>query len=317
MAGTLAPPRWVRHIPRMTQPISKSMVVLGLGYAGAAVARAAMAAGFTLAATRRALQPGEAPAGVALLPFAEAGPAIAAATHLLVTAGPDTAGEDPVLATHREALRAATGLRWVGYISTTGVYGDRGGGWVDEATPPSPRQERSRRRLRVEEAWAAALAGSGAALDIFRTAGIYGPGRSALDDLRAGAARRVDKRDHLFSRIHRDDIAAAVVAAALNPPAPGGAPRILHLADDEPATSAAVTEEAARLLGMAPPPLVPFAEAFASMSPMGRSFWAENRRVGNAATKAALGLAWRFPSYREGLRAILAEETCQHGTDRA
>ncbi|MDJ0386710.1 SDR family NAD(P)-dependent oxidoreductase [Roseomonas sp. E05] len=295
----------------------KSMVVLGLGYAGQAVARAALAAGFPVAATRRAPRPGEAPAGITLLPFAEAGPAIAAATHLVITAGPDAAGEDPVLATHREALRAATGLRWAGYLSTTGVYGDRGGGWVDEATPPAPLQERTRRRLRAEQGWAAALAGTGAALDLFRTAGIYGPGRSVLDDLRSGQARRVDKPGHLFSRIHRDDIAAAVIAAALNPPPPGGPPRVLHLADDEPSPSAIVTEEAARLLRIAPPPLVPFAEAHAAMSPMARSFWAENRRVANAATKAALSLAWRYPSYREGLRGILAEEACQHGTDPA
>ncbi|WP_349362335.1 SDR family NAD(P)-dependent oxidoreductase [Roseomonas sp. E05] len=293
------------------------MVVLGLGYAGQAVARAALAAGFPVAATRRAPRPGEAPAGITLLPFAEAGPAIAAATHLVITAGPDAAGEDPVLATHREALRAATGLRWAGYLSTTGVYGDRGGGWVDEATPPAPLQERTRRRLRAEQGWAAALAGTGAALDLFRTAGIYGPGRSVLDDLRSGQARRVDKPGHLFSRIHRDDIAAAVIAAALNPPPPGGPPRVLHLADDEPSPSAIVTEEAARLLRIAPPPLVPFAEAHAAMSPMARSFWAENRRVANAATKAALSLAWRYPSYREGLRGILAEEACQHGTDPA
>ncbi|MXP63684.1 SDR family NAD(P)-dependent oxidoreductase [Roseomonas sp. M0104] len=296
--------------------MSKSLVVLGLGYAGHAAARAALAAGFAVAATRRAPRPGEAPAGITLLPFAEAGPAIAAATHLLVTAGPEAEG-DPVLATHRQALQAAARLCWVGYISTTGIYGDHGGAWVDEATPPTPQQERTRRRLRAEQAWAAALAGTGAALDIFRAAGIYGPGRSMFDDLRAGSGRRVDKPDHLFSRIHRDDIAAAVVAAALNPPAPGGPPRVLHLADDEPASGAAVTEEAARLLGVPPPPLVPFAEAFAAMSPMGRSFWAENRRVASAKTKAALGLAWRHPTYREGLRAILAEEACQGGADPA
>ena len=301
----------------MTQPISKSLVVLGLGYAGLAVARAARAAGFAVVGTRRDPRSGEAAGGIGILSFAEAGPAIAAATHLVVTAGPDSTGADPVLATHAGALRAAAGLRWVGYMSTTGVYGDRAGGWVDETTPPAPLQERSRRRVRAEQAWAAALAGSGVALDLFRTAGIYGPGRSMLDDLRAGQGRRVDKPGHLFSRIHRDDIAAAVVAASLNPPPPGGPPRVLHLADDEPASGAAVTEEAARLLGVAPPPLVPFAEAHAAMSPMARSFWAENRRVANAATKAALGLAWRYPSYREGLRAILAEEACQHGTDRA
>lgn len=298
-----------------------AMLVLGLGYAGTAVAAAAVRAGLAVAGTRRdpgrAAGAGEAvPPGVAVLRFAEAGPAIEAATHLLVTAAPreaagEAAGEkagDPVLAAHAGALARAKGLRWVGYLSTTGVYGDRQGGWVEETTPPAPAQERSRRRLAAEQAWWAALAGRGIALDIFRTAGIYGPGRSALDELRAGHARRVDKPGHLFSRIHRDDIAAAVLAAAQQGGGGTDAPRVLHLADDEPASSAAVHEAAARLLGLPVPPLVPFDTAWTGMSPMARSFWAENRRVASAATQAALGLRWRYPDYRAGLRAILAAE---------
>lgn len=284
------------------------LVILGLGYAGMAVARLAAGAGFAVSGTMRQPRPGAAPPLVKLLPFAEAGEAIREATHLLATAAPGEAG-DPVLALHREAIRAAAGLRWVGYFSTTAVYGDQGGATVTETTPPAPSQERAHRRLRAEAEWAAALEGTGAALDIFRTAGIYGPGRSVLDELRAGTARRVDKPGHLFSRIHRDDIAAAVLAAAQRLPPPGHS-RVLHLSDDEPAPSAAVAEEAARLLGLPPPPLVPFAAAFASMSPMGRSFWSESRRVGSEDTKAALSLRWRHPSFREGLRAILAEEAC-------
>jgi len=291
------------------------LLVLGLGYAGAAVARLAAGAGFAVSGTTRRARPEAAPPGVRPLLFGEAGPVLREATHLLVTAAPGEEG-DPVLALYREALRAAAGLRWVGYFSTTAVYGDRGGATVTEATPPAPAQERAHRRLRAEAEWAAALEGTGAALDIFRTAGIYGPGRSVLDELRAGTARRVDKPGHLFSRIHRDDIAAAVLAAARQPP-PGGTQRVLHLSDDEPAPSAAVTEEAARLLGLPPPPLVPFAEAFEKMSPMGRSFWSESRRVGSEGTKAALGLRWRHPSFREGLRAILAEEACLGGAEEA
>ncbi len=150
--------------------------------------------------------------------------------------------------------------------------------------------------------------GPPAALDIFRTGGIYGPGRSAFDELRAGTARRVVKPGHAFSRIHRDDIALAVLAAAARP-APPGRVRVLHLVDDAPAESATVVEEAARLLGIAPPPAVRFEDAAAAMSPMARSFWAENRRVANARSKAELGIAaWQYPSWREGLRAILAEE---------
>jgi nucleoside-diphosphate-sugar epimerase len=142
-------------------------------------------------------------------------------------------------------------------------------------------------------------------VDLFRCAGIYGPGRSVLDDLRNGTARRTVKPGHAFGRIHRDDIARAVLAAASAPP-PAGL-RVLHLADDEPAESAVVTEGAARMLGMEPPPAIPFEEARAGMSPMALSFWSENRRVANARSKAALGIEWLYPSWREGLAAILAE----------
>ncbi|WP_254453624.1 SDR family NAD(P)-dependent oxidoreductase [Siccirubricoccus sp. G192] len=238
-----------------------------------------------------------------MLRFAEAGPAIAEATHLLVTAAPGEAG-DPVLNAHAGAIAAAPQLRWIGYISTTGVYGDRGGAWVDEATPPAPRQDRTRWRLEAEQQWARFAAGR--AVDLFRTGGIYGPGRSVFDDLRAGTARRTVKPGHAFSRIHRDDIARAVCAALRQSLPPGL--RVLHLVDDEPCESAMVVEAAARMLGVPPPPPAPFEQAARSMSPMALSFWAENRRVANAATKAALGIAWRHPTWREGLAAILREE---------
>lgn len=238
-----------------------------------------------------------------MVAFDAAGAAIAAATHLLVTAAPGEAG-DPVLAAHAAAIRAAPALRWIGYLSTTGVYGDRGGAEVDEATPPAPGQPRSQRRLEAERQWAALAAGR--ALDVFRVGGIYGPGRSAFDDLRAGTARRTLRPGHLFGRIHRDDIVLAVLAAMRQVPPPGL--RVLHLVDDEPAESAVVVKAAARLLGVTPPPAIPFEQALPALSPMARSFWSENCRVANAATKAALGIAWRYPSYREGLAAILAEE---------
>jgi nucleoside-diphosphate-sugar epimerase len=292
----------------VTDAATPHLLVAGLGYSGAAIARAAAERGWCVTGTAR--DPGAAPPpppGVALLRFAEAAVALTDATHLVVTAPPGEAG-DPMLAAHAAALRAAPRLRWIGYLSTTGVYGDRGGGLVKETTPPAPGQPRSLRRREAEEAWAAlADPARGVAVDLFRVGGIYGPGRSAFDDLRAGTARRVVKPGHAFGRIHRDDIAGAVLAAVARPPAPGQV-RVLHLVDDAPAESAAVIEEAAALLGVPPPPAVPFEQAVAAMSPMARSFWAENRRVGNAATKAALGLAWRHPTYREGLRAILAEE---------
>lgn len=284
---------------------SHHLLVFGPGYSGLAIARAAFAAGIAVSCVSR--DPARTlPAGLALVPFDAAGAAIARATHLVATAAPDAEG-DPVLRRWGAAIAAAPRLCWIGYLSTTGVYGDRGGGWVDEATPPAPGSPRAVARLAAEAAWRAVAAGR--RLDIFRLAGIYGPGRSAFDELRAGRARRVLKPGHCFGRIHRDDIAAAVRAAMLQD-RPAGA-RVLNLADDEPAESAAVVAEAARLLGMPPPPAVAFDVAVATMSPMARSFWAENRKVSSRATKAMLGLEWRFPGYREGLAAILAEERAQ------
>jgi nucleoside-diphosphate-sugar epimerase len=283
-----------------TMEQNSQLIIAGLGYAGCAVAEAASAAGWRVIGTSR--QPGavKAPAGVEVISFDAAGPAFAAASHWLITIPPDEAG-DPVLRRHAAAL-ASGHQRWIGYLSTTGVYGDRGGGTVDEATPPAPGQARSQRRLAAEEAWRTARP-AGAALDICRVGGIYGPGRAPFAELRAGAARRVVKPGHAFGRIHRDDIAHAVMAAISNPSEP--ACRVLNFVDDEPAESAAVMAEAARLLGMAPPPAIPFEEARLSMSPMALSFWAENRRVANTATKAALGIQWRYPTYREGLAASL------------
>ena len=281
----------------------RHLVVFGLGYSGAAIAALAAAAGWRVTATSRSPGRATAPAGVAVASFDATGPLLAEATHLVATAPPGEAG-DPVLARHAAALAAVPQLRWAGYLSTTGVYGDRGGGWVDEGTEPAPSSDRGHRRLAAEQAWRAAMAGR--ALDLFRLAGIYGPGRSAFDDLRAGTARRVVRPGHQFGRIHRDDIAAAVLAAIGQDVLAGV--RVLNLSDDEPAESAAVTAEAAGLLGLPVPEAVPFEQAVRGMSEMGRSFWAENRRVSSGATQAALGLRWRHPSYREGLRAILAEE---------
>ncbi|MFC0388859.1 Rossmann-fold NAD(P)-binding domain-containing protein [Muricoccus vinaceus] len=281
--------------------MDRNLLLIGLGFSGAAIARDALAAGWRVTATAR--DPSAAPAipGLSVIPFAGAGPGIAAATHLAVTAPPGEAG-DPVIAAHAAALARAP-LRWIGYLSTTGVYGDRAGAWVDEATEPAPAQPRSIRRRAAERQWESFAPRT--AVDLFRCAGIYGPGRSVLDDLRAGTARRTVLRGHAFGRIHRDDIALAVLAAAGDPPPPGL--RVLHLSDDEPAESAAVTEGAARLLGMDPPPAVPFETARATMSPMALSFWSENRRIANTRTKQALGIAWRHPTWREGLAAIIAE----------
>lgn len=279
------------------------LLIFGLGYCGAAVAAAVRAEGVVVRGTTRG------PANSDAVPFDAAGAAIADATHVLSTVPPDAAG-DPVLLRYAAAMCAAPALRWIGYLSSTVVYGDRDGGWVDEDTPPVPSQERGHRRLGAETGWTALS--DRRAVDVFRLGAIYGPGRSAFDDLRAGRARRVIKPGHAFGRIHRDDIVQAVLAAMRQSPPPGT--RYFNLTDAEPAESAAVIEEAARLLGASPPPAVAYADAEPGMSLMARSFWAENRKVASEKTQAALGIRWRLPTYRDGLRSILAEERAERAT---
>jgi nucleoside-diphosphate-sugar epimerase len=242
------------------------------------------------------------PKGVACVNFEAAGPAIAEARCMISTAAPD-GDRDPVLARWGTEIAAAPAV-WRGYLSATGVYGNHDGGWVDEDTPPRTESPRAARRIAAELAWEAYAAGR--PLDIMRLAGIYGPGRSALDEVRAGRARRVVKPGHTFGRIHRDDIAAGVLAAIAHPPS---GTRILNFTDDLATESAVVLAEAARLLGRKAPPEVNFESAWRGMSDMARSFWADHRRVRAEKTKAALELAWRYPTYREGLAAVLAEET--------
>jgi nucleoside-diphosphate-sugar epimerase len=220
--------------------------------------------------------------------------AIAVADHLLVSVPPDASG-DPVLARHGAALAAAR-PRWVGYLSTTGVYGDRGGGWVDEDSALAPVNARGHWRVTAEAAWQA----SGLPVHVFRLAGIYGPGRSALDRLRAGTAQRVVKPGQVFSRIHVDDL-AQVLRASMARPEPG---RVYNVADDEPAPPQDVIAFAAGLLGVPAPPEVPLEAA--DLSPIARSFYAESKRVANRRIKDELGVRLRYPDYRAGLRAILA-----------
>jgi nucleoside-diphosphate-sugar epimerase len=232
---------------------------------------------------------------------AELNAAIAAADHALISVPPGATG-DPVLAACGDALASAADLRSLVYLSTVGVYGDHGGGWVDEQTPPAPTSERSRWRVAAEEAWQEFGARGGIAVAVLRLAGIYGPGQNALIALARGRARRIVKAGQVFNRIHVGDIAQAIDAAFARRAA--GA---FNLADDEPSPPADPIVFAAKLMGREPPPEIPFEEAAPAMSEMGVSFWQECRRVRNDKLTRELAVTLRFPTYREGLQALFAE----------
>lgn len=222
--------------------------------------------------------------------------AIAHVTHILASIPPNDAGDLAFAA--GALLRAAPKLRWAGYLSTTGVYGDLKGRWACEWTPTAPLSPEARRRVLAEGQWLQ----SALPVQIFRLPGLYGPGRSAFDRLRAGEARRIVKPGQVFSRAHDDDVAAALYAS-IQRPNPG---RIYNICDDEPAPPQDVTAFAAQLLGMAPPPEIALADA--GLSPAAQRFYAESKRVSNARAKSELGWRPKYPSYREGLAAILAAE---------
>jgi nucleoside-diphosphate-sugar epimerase len=219
-------------------------------------------------------------------------------THLLHSIPPGPEG-DPVLAHYRDAIAALPGLEWIGYLSTVGVYGDQGGRWVDETAPPKPNSARTEARVEAEKAWLGFGQETGVPVQIFRLAGIYGPGRCVFDKLKAGTARRINKDGQVFSRIHVEDIANVLAASIARPQA--GA--IYNVADDEPAAPGDVVAYAAELMGMPAPPEVDFADA--DMTPMARSFYEGSRRIANQRIKSELGVKLRYPTYREGLAALL------------
>ena len=232
-------------------------------------------------------------------PGADMAPALNGATHLLISAAPDDAG-DPVLAALHDEIAARAGqFEWVGYLSTTGVYGDHGGDWVDETTPLTPSTKRGIARVQAESAWAAI---PDLPLHIFRLAGIYGPGRGPFAKVRAGTARRIIKADQVFSRTHVADI-ARVLAASIRNPNPGA---VYNVCDNDPAAPQDVIGYAADLLGLPLPPAEDFEKA--EMSPMARSFYAESKKVRNDRIKNELGVELLYPDYRSGLKALLAHE---------
>ncbi len=230
-------------------------------------------------------------------------------THIVISTPPSDDG-DPSFLTHAQDILKLPKLKWVGYLSTTGVYGDRGGAWVDETSAARPTTKRGSRRAKAEQQWLSLLGQHGVPVHIFRLAGIYGPDRCALDSVRSGVARRIFKEGHAFSRIHVEDI-VQVLKASMFAPTPG---EIYNLCDDEPAPSHEVIDYACQLLNVESPALVDFDSV--DMAPITRSFYADNKRVRNDKIKDALGVALKYPNYRGGLRACLEHEQVNEESSR-
>lgn len=282
------------------------LFAFGLGFSAQALAERLARQGFDIAGTAR--DPGNVikltAQGYAVTRFAgekdNAAPPklLQGTTHLLLSIPPGAAG-DPVLAYYRDAIASLSSLEWIGYLSTVGVYGNQDGNWVDETTEPKPNNARTEARVEAERAWLDFGEATGVPVHVFRLAGIYGQGRCVFDKLRDGTARRIKKGDQVFSRIHVEDIASVLEASMARPHA--GA--IYNVADDEPAAPGDVVAYAANMMGVQPPPEVPFEEA--DLTPMARSFYEGSRRIGNTRIKSELGVTLRYPTYREGLASLL------------
>jgi len=281
------------------------LFVFGYGYTARALARRLTPKGWRVFASVRdaaAIAPlaAEGIVGVAVDDADGLTDALAGTSALLITAPPDEAGCPGLRALVRQLARAEAFPDWTGYLSTTGVYGDHRGGWVFETSRLAAQSPEGARRVAAERDWLEVGRGMGLTVQVFRLPGIYGPGRSAFDRLRAGQARRIAAPGQVFSRIHVDDLAAGLEASIARPRAGG----IYNLCDDEPAANSDVVAYAAGLLGMVPPPEV--ALDAAALSPVALRFYAESKRVSNALAKAELGWRPAYPTYREGLEAILA-----------
>ncbi len=265
------------------------MLILGLGYTGARLADALRTRGWRVSGVRRTA------AGEDVLAFddeAAVRARLGTASHILSSVPPGSDGADPVLTRFGPALQSNKAV-WVGYLSSTGVYGDTGGAWVDESAPIGTGRRSA--RARADLAWQAL----GKNVRTFRLPGIYGPGRSAIDRVRAGSAHRIDLPDQVFSRIHVDDIVAAVLASLDGPPG------VYNLADDHPCDQNAVIEYACGLIGVDPPPLLAIEDA--RLSAQARAFYSENRRVASGRARRLLGWSPRYADYRSGLRSCLLD----------
>ena len=280
-----------------------SVLIFGCGFSGRAIGERLALAGARVRGTTRSVDKSEALRVRGIDPIVfdgerasdEVNAALAATTHVIVSIAPGRAG-DPALSMHGEAIKAAPSLEWIGYLSTVGVYGDHDGAWVDENTVPRPASQRSRERVEAENLWMTLALERASPICVMRLSGIYGPGRSPLDSVREGRARRLVKPGQVFNRIHVDDIAGASELVARS-----RSNAILNVTDDEPAPPQDVVAYAADLLGVDAPPEQDFETA--ELTPMARSFYGETKRVSNARLRS-MGYALRYPTYREGLRAI-------------
>lgn len=286
--------------------MSPHLLSFGHGFSARALTPLALRAGFKITGTTRSTdKPANLKAtGITALqwPGDDLLPALETATHLLISTAPTDAGDPVLTALRADIARVAPNLQWVGYLSTTGVYGDHQGGWVDETTPLTPATKRGILRVKAEADWQALATETGLPLHIFRLAGIYGPGRGPFAKVRAGTARQIIKPNQVFSRIHVADIAQTLMAS-IEQPNPGA---IYNLCDDDPAPPQDVLSYAAELLDLPPPQREDWDSA--EMTPMARSFYAESKRVRNDRIKDDLGVKLLFPDYRSGLQALLAAE---------
>ena len=283
----------------------------GLGYSARTLARRLMAEGWMVSGTCRDEETRKALSdeGVRAYlfdrerPLGDAADILSPATDILCSVPPDDDG-DPVVDCHGQSIASVTGIRWIGYLSTTGVYGDTGGARVDETSPVNPSSARSRRRVAAENRWLELYWKQRLPVHLFRLAGIYGPGRSTLDQVRAGRARRIDRPGHLFSRIHVEDI-ATILRTSMARPRPGA---VYNVCDDLPASPSDVVAYACEILGVDAPPVVPYDDAARDMSPMALSFWNDNRTVDNSRVKRELEITLAYPDYKSGLQAVLDTE---------
>ncbi len=281
--------------------MDKRLLSIGHGYSARALAARLVPEGWHIVGTTRSADKMAEIAATGVEPLLWPGSVpdalIAEFPNILISAGPNPEGDPVLAALQQQFAQAANGMRWLGYLSTTGVYGDHKGAWVDEQTALTPTTKRGLARVDAEQAWASI---PDLPLHIFRLAGIYGPDRGPFAKVRNGTARRIIKEGQVFSRIHVEDIALAL-GLSLGSPAPGA---IYNLCDDDPAPPQDVIAYAAGLLGMPVPPDIRFEDA--DMTPMARSFYAESKRVQNDHIKQSLGWKPKYPDYHSGLAAILA-----------